>query len=79
MDRNFPDKMLLSEANMWPEDAIQYMGNGDECHMNFHFPLMPRLFMANRLEDRFPDHRHHEADSADSGELPVGAVSSEPR
>ena len=54
MDRNFPDKMLLSEANMWPEDAIQYMGNGDECHMNFHFPLMPRLFMANRLEDRFP-------------------------
>ncbi len=54
MDRNFPDKMLLSEANMWPEDAIQYMGDGDECHMNFHFPLMPRLFMANRLEDRFP-------------------------
>ena len=54
LDRSFPDKMLLSEANMWPEDAIQYMGNADECHMNFHFPLMPRLFMANRLEDRFP-------------------------
>ena len=46
--------MLLAEANMWPEDAIQYFGNGDECHMNFHFPLMPRLFMAQRLEDRFP-------------------------
>jgi len=54
LDRTHKDKMLLSEANMWPEDAIQYMGNADECHMNFHFPLMPRLFMANRLEDRFP-------------------------
>ncbi|MDQ6676585.1 MAG: maltose alpha-D-glucosyltransferase [Acidobacteriota bacterium] len=54
LDRRHKDKMLLSEANMWPEDAIQYMGAGDECHMNFHFPLMPRLFMANRLEDRFP-------------------------
>ena len=54
LDQNHKDKMLLSEANMWPVDAIQYMGNGDECHMNFHFPLMPRLFMANRLEDRFP-------------------------
>ncbi len=54
LDQHHKDKMLLSEANMWPEDAIQYMGDGDECHMNFHFPLMPRLFMANRLEDRFP-------------------------
>jgi maltose alpha-D-glucosyltransferase/alpha-amylase len=54
LDQNHKDKMLLSEANMWPVDAIQYMGEGDECHMNFHFPLMPRLFMANRLEDRFP-------------------------
>jgi maltose alpha-D-glucosyltransferase/alpha-amylase len=54
LDANFQGRMLLSEANMWPEDAIQYMGDGDECHMNFHFPLMPRLFMAQRLEDRFP-------------------------
>ena len=54
LDANYDGRMLLSEANMWPEDAIQYMGNGDECHMNFHFPLMPRLFMAQRLEDRFP-------------------------
>ncbi len=54
LDANYQGRMLLSEANMWPEDAIQYMGSGDECHMNFHFPLMPRLFMAQRLEDRFP-------------------------
>jgi maltose alpha-D-glucosyltransferase / alpha-amylase len=46
--------MLLAEANQWPEDAIAYFGNGDECHMAFHFPLMPRLFMALRMEDRVP-------------------------
>ena len=46
--------MLLAEANQWPEDAVAYFGTGDECHMAFHFPLMPRLFMASRMEDRFP-------------------------
>jgi trehalose synthase-fused probable maltokinase len=46
--------MLLAEANQWPEDAVAYFGDGDECHMAFHFPLMPRLFMALRMEDRFP-------------------------
>ncbi len=54
LDATHPNRMLLSEANMWPEDAVAYFGNGDECHMNFHFPLMPRLFMALRLEDRMP-------------------------
>jgi maltose alpha-D-glucosyltransferase/alpha-amylase len=54
LDATFPGRMLLSEANMWPEDAVAYFGDGDECHMSFHFPLMPRLFMALRLEDRFP-------------------------
>ncbi|HVL88858.1 MAG TPA: alpha-glucosidase C-terminal domain-containing protein, partial [Actinomycetota bacterium] len=48
------EKMLLAEANQWPEDAAAYFGDGDECHMAFHFPLMPRMFMATRLEDRFP-------------------------
>jgi maltose alpha-D-glucosyltransferase / alpha-amylase len=48
------DKMLLAEANQWPEDAISYFGKGDECHMAFHFPVMPRLFMATRMEDRYP-------------------------
>ncbi len=54
VDAHFPNRMLLAEANQWPEDAASYFGDGDECHMNFHFPLMPRLFMAARMEDRFP-------------------------
>jgi maltose alpha-D-glucosyltransferase/alpha-amylase len=54
VDERYPDKMLLAEANQWPEDAAAYFGDGDECHMNFHFPLMPRLFMAIEREDRFP-------------------------
>jgi len=54
VDDKYTDPMLLAEANQWPEDAAAYFGNGDECHMNFHFPLMPRLFMAIEREDRFP-------------------------
>ena len=54
VDERFGDRMLLAEANQWPEDAIAYFGDGDEGHMAFHFPLMPRMFMANRMEDRFP-------------------------
>ncbi|MFW6200632.1 MAG: maltose alpha-D-glucosyltransferase, partial [Gemmatimonadota bacterium] len=54
VDDNFDDRMLLAEANQWPEDAAEYFGEGDECHMNFHFPIMPRLFMSLRMEDRFP-------------------------
>jgi len=46
--------MLLAEANQWPEDSVAYFGDGDECHMAFHFPLMPRMFMALRMEDRYP-------------------------
>jgi maltose alpha-D-glucosyltransferase / alpha-amylase len=54
VDSNYRNRMLLAEANQWPEDAVSYFGQGDECHMSFHFPLMPRLFMAIRMEDRFP-------------------------
>lgn len=54
VDRQFAGRMFLAEANQWPEDAVAYFGTGDECHMNFHFPLMPRLFMAIHTEDRFP-------------------------
>jgi maltose alpha-D-glucosyltransferase/alpha-amylase len=54
VDRNFKNRMLLAEANQWPEDAVAYFGSGDECHMAFHFPVMPRLFMAVHMEDRFP-------------------------
>ena len=54
VDDHYPGRMLLAEANQWPEDAAEYFGDGDECHMAFHFPLMPRLFMAIQMEDRFP-------------------------
>ncbi|MDQ0142302.1 maltose alpha-D-glucosyltransferase [Cupriavidus necator] len=60
LDQHFRGRMLLAEANMWPEDAQQYFGltgpdpEGDECHMAFHFPLMPRMYMAIAREDRFP-------------------------
>ncbi|MBX3189890.1 MAG: maltose alpha-D-glucosyltransferase [Labilithrix sp.] len=54
VDAKFPNRMLLAEANQWPEDAAAYFGDGDECHMNFHFPIMPRLFMSIHMEDRFP-------------------------
>ncbi len=52
LDRSYPNRMLLAEANQWPADVRQYFGDGDECHMAFHFPLMPRMFMALRREDR---------------------------
>jgi maltose alpha-D-glucosyltransferase/alpha-amylase len=54
LDRRYPNRLLLAEANMWPEDVQQYFGGGDECHMCFHFPLMPRMYMAVAQEDRFP-------------------------
>ena len=54
IDSKYQDRVLLAEANQWPEDAIAYFGAGDECHMAFHFPLMPRMFMSLRMEDRFP-------------------------
>ncbi|MGH8873293.1 MAG: maltose alpha-D-glucosyltransferase [Acidimicrobiia bacterium] len=54
VDARYDDRMLLAEANQWPEDSVAYFGRGDECHMCFHFPLMPRLFMSLRMENRFP-------------------------
>lgn len=45
MDSKYSERMILAEANQWPEDAISYFGQGDECQMAFHFPLMPRLFI----------------------------------
>ncbi|MCL2452296.1 MAG: maltose alpha-D-glucosyltransferase [Alphaproteobacteria bacterium] len=54
IDARYPDRMLLAEANLWPEEAAQYFGQGDECHMAFHFPLMPRIYMALAQEDRHP-------------------------
>jgi maltose alpha-D-glucosyltransferase / alpha-amylase len=54
IDQYFPGTLLLAEANMWPEDSASYFGNGDECHMNYHFPVMPRMFMSLQMEDRYP-------------------------
>ena len=54
VDAHYPDRLLLAEANQWPEDALPYFGDGDECHMAFHFPLMPRIYMALAQEDRHP-------------------------
>ncbi|WP_421829426.1 maltose alpha-D-glucosyltransferase [Larkinella sp.] len=54
IDEHFPGTIFLAEANMWPEDSASYFGDGDECHMNYHFPVMPRMFMAVQMEDRYP-------------------------
>jgi maltose alpha-D-glucosyltransferase/alpha-amylase len=58
VDRLYPDRVLLAEANQWPADVVEYFGDasvgGDECHMAFHFPLMPRIYMAVRREQRYP-------------------------
>jgi maltose alpha-D-glucosyltransferase/alpha-amylase len=54
IDARYPDRVLLAEANQWPDDVVQYFGDGDECHMAFHFPVMPRMFMALRREEAKP-------------------------
>jgi maltose alpha-D-glucosyltransferase/alpha-amylase len=54
IDKHYKDRILIAEANLWPEDAATYFGEGQECHMNFHYPLMPRLFLGLRTEDAYP-------------------------
>ena len=54
VDDNYDNVLFLAEANMWPEESASYFGDGDECHMNYHFPLMPRLYMSVKMEDRHP-------------------------
>jgi maltose alpha-D-glucosyltransferase/alpha-amylase len=54
IDAKYPDRVLLAEANQWPEDVVEYFGDGDECHMCFHFPVMPRMFMSLRREEATP-------------------------
>jgi maltose alpha-D-glucosyltransferase/alpha-amylase len=54
MDEHYENRMLLAEANQWPEDSVAYFGDGDECHMAFHFPLMPRLYLSLERENRLP-------------------------
>ena len=54
IDANYANRFLLAEANQWPEDVREYFGEGDECHMAYHFPLMPRIYMSIAQEDRYP-------------------------
>ncbi len=54
IDAHYQNRFLLAEANQWPEDVREYFGDGDECHMAYHFPLMPRIYMAIAQEDRYP-------------------------
>ena len=79
IDENYPDRVLLAEANQWPEDVVQYFGNGDECHMAFHFPVMPRMFMAVRREEAKPDLRDPRTHAGDPRQLPVGPFPAQPR
>ena len=72
-------RILLAEANQWPEDVRPYFGDGDEFHMAFHFPLMPRMFMAHPPRGPPADHRHLHAHAADSRRLPVVPLPAQPR
>ena len=79
VDERFPGRMLLAEANQWPDDVRHYFGAGDECHMAFHFPLMPRIFMALRLEDVEPIVEIMRRTPPIPEPLPVGALPAQPR
>ena len=73
LDANYAERMLLAEANQWPADVRPYFGDGDECHMAFHFPLMPRIFMALAHGRPPPDHGNHGADAGNSRTPASGA------
>ena len=79
VDAGYPGRVLLAEANQWPADVVDYFGDGDECHMCFHFPLMPRMFMALRREQRHPitEILAQTPDIPDG--LPVGHLPAQPR
>ena len=79
VDAKYPDRVLLAEANQWPADVVEYFGDGDECHMAFHFPVMPRMFMALRREEANPIYEILAPDAGDPGQLPVGPVPAQPR
>ena len=79
VDDEFPGRVLLAEANQWPADVVDYFGDGDECHMCFHFPLMPRMFMAVRREQRYPITEILAQTPDDPRRLPVGHLPAQPR
>ena len=79
VDATFPGRMLLAEVNQWPEDTKDYFGDGDECHMAFHFPLMPRMYMAIAREDRFPISDIMRQTPPIPGKLPMGGLPAQSR
>ena len=79
LDAHYKNKLLLAEANMWPEDVREYFGDGDECHMAYHFPLMPRMYMAIAQEDRYPLVEIMQQTPDIPDELPVGDLPAQPR
>ena len=83
VDDEYPGRILLAEANQWPSDVVEYFGDpavgGDECHMAFHFPLMPRIFMAVRRESRFPISEILAQTPTDPQRGPVGHLPAQPR
>ncbi|SCE55144.1 maltose alpha-D-glucosyltransferase/ alpha-amylase, partial [Streptomyces sp. di188] len=83
IDTQYPDTVVLAEANQWPEDVVDYFGDyaagGDECHMAFHFPVMPRIFMAVRRESRHPVSEILAKTPATPLRLPVGHLPAQPR
>ena len=79
LDAKYPGRMLLAEANQWPEDTQEYFGEEDECHMAFHFPLMPRMYMAIAKEDRFPITDIMRQTPQIPRDLPMGDLPAQPR
>ena len=79
IEEDYPDRVLLAEANQWPADVVEYFGDGDECQMCFHFPVMPRMFMAVRREEATPIYEILEQHPGHPRKLPVGTVPAQPR
>ena len=79
LDRDYPGRMLLAEANQWPEDTQQYFGGGDECHMAFHFPADAADVHGDRAGGPLSDHRHYAPDARYPGGLPMGDFPAQPR
>ncbi len=79
VDAHYKNRLLLAEANQWPEDVREYFGDGDECHMAYHFPLMPRIYMAIAQEDRHPVVEIMQQTPEIPDNCPVGDLPAQPR
>ena len=79
VDSSHPGRFLLAEANQWPSEVMPYFGEGDSCHMCFHFPLMPRMYLAAKRGERTPIESILDRDAGAARGLPVGAVPPQPR